>query len=66
MTLEAFSATLRSEVDLSQLREHLLKVVQETMEPAHVSLWLRPTEPARKLSEAWNSTPAAPDDGTKE
>jgi hypothetical protein len=47
-TLEAFSATLRNEVDLSQLREHLLNVVQETMQPAHVSLWLRKSEHERK------------------
>ena len=43
-TVEAFSATLRNEVDLSQLREHLITVVQETMQPAHVSLWLRKPE----------------------
>jgi hypothetical protein len=42
--VEAFSATLRNEVDLDQLREHLIKVVQVTMQPAHVSLWLRPPE----------------------
>lgn len=44
-TVEAFSATLRNEVDLDQLREHLITVVQETMQPKHVSLWLRPHEP---------------------
>ncbi len=44
----AFSATLRQEVDLDQLREHLLAVVQETMQPAHISLWLRKTEQERK------------------
>jgi hypothetical protein len=40
--VEAFSTTLRNEVDLNQLREHLISVVQDTMQPAHVSLWLRP------------------------
>ncbi len=44
-TLAAFSATLRSEVHLSQLSEQLVAVVQETMQPERVSLWLRP--PAR-------------------
>jgi hypothetical protein len=44
-TLAAFSTTLRGEVDLSQLSEQLLEVVEETMQPAHVSLWLnQPTQ----------------------
>ncbi len=47
-TLAAFSATLRSEVDLSQLHEHLLAVVEETMQPTHVSLWLRPGSHEKK------------------
>ncbi|HKV02214.1 MAG TPA: hypothetical protein VJQ26_08815, partial [Ktedonobacteraceae bacterium] len=39
--LEAFSATLRSEIDLNQLSKELLTVVNETTQPTHVSLWLR-------------------------
>jgi hypothetical protein len=47
-TLAAFSATLRNEVDLDQLKEHLLAVVEETMQPAHASLWLRKSGHERK------------------
>jgi hypothetical protein len=48
-TLAAFSATLQNEVDVHQLRKHLLAVVEETMQPTHVSLWLRQDEQRSKL-----------------
>jgi hypothetical protein len=41
-TLEAFAAGLRDETDLGTLNDHLVGAVSETMQPAHVTLWLHP------------------------
>ena len=56
-TIEAFSATLRNELDLSQLSEHLITVVQETMQPKYISLWLRPPIHNETLQTTWGTTP---------
>jgi hypothetical protein len=45
LTLAHFAATARDEVDLTNLTHELVRVVDKTMRPAHISLWLRENEP---------------------
>jgi len=54
-TIATFSATIRDEVDLNQLCTKLVGVVEETMQPAHVSLWL--CSPKRYLEETTRALP---------
>ena len=61
--IDAFSATLRSETDLARLSEQLVAVVQETMQPTHVSLWLRPPEHDGRHRAPWRANPPVSSEG---
>ncbi len=51
-TLAAFAATARNETDLDALTAELARVIQETMQPEHVSVWLRPVENSRPTPDS--------------
>jgi hypothetical protein len=58
--MERFTEALRQEVDLEQLGSQLLQVVQETMQPAHLSLWLAPTSPPAQSNQAEDELRSTP------
>jgi GNAT superfamily N-acetyltransferase len=51
-TIDGFSARLRQQVDLDTLTDELLAVVDQTMQPTHVSLWLGPRAPPPRASRS--------------
>jgi hypothetical protein len=54
-----FGETLRQEVNLDQLCEHLVEVVQETVQPTNLSLWLRPRKSPEEIeAEVWEAPPS--------
>jgi hypothetical protein len=59
-TIAAFSARLRQQVDLDTLTAELLGVVEQTMQPTSVSLWLRPSVSSSSHQRSTGASPAAP------
>jgi hypothetical protein len=49
-TVQAFTAGLRQQIDLDSLTAELLAVIEQTMQPTAVSLWLRPATPPREIT----------------
>jgi hypothetical protein len=58
-TIQAFSTRLREQIDLDTLSTELLAVVDQTMEPTQVSLWLRPSAPGSSGTPRSQARPAA-------
>ncbi len=63
-TLVAFTASLRDEVDLDRLGERLIAVIDETMEPTDIALWLRP--PREEARQGWRPLSADTTHGATE
>jgi hypothetical protein len=58
-TIEAYSTRLRDEIDLDTLSSELLAVIDQTMEPTQVSLWLRPSSPGSSGTARNEARPSA-------
>ncbi|HET9110373.1 MAG TPA: hypothetical protein VFN78_06085 [Ktedonobacterales bacterium] len=65
-TLAAFSETLRYEVDLETMRARMLTLIDETLRPAHLSLWLRPVGSQRADDAHRRASPGSPPSGSSQ
>ena len=63
-TIARFSARLRQAIDLDALTAELLAVVDQTMQPTRVSVWLRPPSPHGPPNAAWAGDGAPERQGT--